>query len=94
MNPITPKNLHRHELIGLSARVVKSSHPGFLGVQGKVVNETQKTLIISCGNKRKIIPKHASVFLFKLPDGVEVEISGEDIIGRPEDRIEKRVRRR
>jgi ribonuclease P protein subunit POP4 len=37
--------------------------------------------------------KDSSVFHFKFPDGTVVEIDGKLLVGRPEDRLKKRVRR-
>jgi len=84
----------QQELIGLDAEVVKSAHPGYVGIAGRVLNETRNTILILHKNKKKIIIKNTSVFHFTMPDGTIVEIDGKTIIARPEDRIKKRVRRR
>ena len=89
----TPAILQQ-ELIGLNAKVVRSSHPGYMGIEGRVLDETRNTILILHKNKKKIIIKKTSVFNFTMPDGTIVEIDGKAIIGRPEDRIKKRVRRR
>ena len=89
----TPAILQQ-ELIGLNAKVVRSSHPGYMDIEGRVVDETRNTILILHKNKKKIIIKNTSVFNFTMPDGTIVEIDGKAIIGRPEDRIKKRVRRR
>ncbi len=41
---ITPQNIFRHELVGLGVEVVKSSHKGFTGIKGEVVDETKNTI--------------------------------------------------
>ncbi len=41
---ITPRNLLKHELIGLLVEVIDSSHKGFVGISGIVVDETMKTI--------------------------------------------------
>jgi len=84
----------QHELIGLNAKIVKSSHPNYVGIEGKVINETRNTIIITHGNKNKTIVKETAVFHFTMPDGTIVEINGKIIVGRPEDRIKKKIRRR
>jgi len=89
----TPAILQQ-ELIGLNAKVVRSSHPSYMGIEGKVLDETRNTILILHKNKKKIIIKNTSVFDFTMPDGTILEIDGKAIIGRPEDRIKKRVRRR
>jgi ribonuclease P protein subunit POP4 len=90
---ITPKNIFRHELIGLPVKVVNSTHEGFIGIKGKVVDETKGTIRIETDNTEKIIPKGAATFHFYLPDGNIVEIKGKIIIARPEDRIKKKFRK-
>jgi len=90
---ITPSIL-QYELIGLNARVVKSVHPNYVGIAGRVIDETCNTFIIQYEKKRKIVAKNAVVFYFTMPDGTVVEIDGKAIVGRPENRIKKRIRRR
>jgi len=90
---VTPA-IVQQELIGLDAKVVRSSHPGYVGVSGRVLDETRNTIMILHENKKKIIIKSTAVFHFTMPDGTIVEIDGKTIIGRPENRIKKRVRRR
>ena len=92
--PLTPKNLVRHELIGLEARVAVSSHKGYVGVSGKVVDETRNMLVILSQEGFKKIPKKTSIFHFNLPDGILVEVEGWRILGRPEDRVKKAPTRR
>jgi ribonuclease P protein subunit POP4 len=89
---VTPA-IVQQELIGLNAKVVRSSHPGYVGIEGKVLNETRNTIVILHEDKKKIIIKNTSVFNFTMPDGTVVEIDGKAIIGRPEDRIKKRIKR-
>ena len=91
---ITPQNIFRHELIGLSVKVVKSPHREFEGIRGKVIDETKNTIKIADekGNE-KVIPKKVVIFHFILPDGRKVEIDGKIIAIRPEDRIKKRYRK-
>jgi len=90
---ITPSIL-QHELIGLNARVVKSVHPNYVGITGRVIDETRNTLVIQYENERKIVAKNAIVLYFTMPDGTVVEIDGKAIVGRPENRIKKKIRRR
>lgn len=90
---VTPA-IVQQELIGLNAKVVRSSHPGYVGIAGRVLDETRNTIIIVHENKKKIIIKSTAVFNFTMPDGTIVEIDGKAIVGRPENRIKKRVRRR
>jgi len=90
---VTPTVLQQ-ELIGLNARVVKSSQLNYVGISGKVVDETRNTLVILSENRKKIVIKNVATFHFTLPDGTIVEIDGKAIVGRPENRVKKRARRR
>jgi len=90
---VTPAIL-QHEFIGLKAKVVESTHPGYVGITGKVIDETRNTLVIRHKDRDKVVVKNTAVFHFTLPDGTVVEIEGKAIIGRPEDRLKKRPRRR
>jgi len=90
---LTPAIL-QSEFIGLDAKVVKSSHPNYVGIKGKVINETRNTIVISHENKEKTIAKNTAVFHFTMPNGTTVEINGKVIVGRPEDRVKKKFRRR
>jgi len=82
------------EFIGLNAKVVKSSNPSYVGISGKVVDETRKTLVIRQRHEDKVIVKEAAVFQFTLPDGTVIEVEGKITLGRPEDRMKKRLKRR
>lgn len=91
---ITPKNIFRHEIVGLPVKVVDSTHEGFIGIKGKVVNETKNTLLIQEEDEtEKMVPKGDATFHFNLPDGTVIEIEGKIIIARPEDRIKKKFRK-
>lgn len=87
MSSIAQYNITRHELIGLQVSIIQSSHTGYVGIRGKVLDETKNTLLISDGVKRRRVPKGLSVFCFTLPDKSVVEIEGYTILGRPVERI-------
>jgi ribonuclease P protein subunit POP4 len=84
----------RHEFIGLKTKVAQSSNPSCEGISGRVLNETQKTFTILHKGKEKVIAKETSVFHFTLPDGSLIEIDGKVLVGRPENRVKKVIRRR
>jgi ribonuclease P protein subunit POP4 len=89
--PITPRNIVRHELIGLKVKIFKSTDPTQKGLSGKVIDETYNTIKIETREgKEKIIPKKNSIFIFTLPDKTKVKIDGKILIARPEDRIKKK----
>jgi ribonuclease P protein subunit POP4 len=93
MNPIAPRNLLRHELIGLEVRVVESTQPSHIGIEGRIINETRNTLTISHRGRDKIIAKETATFNFRLPNGSIVEIEGKNLIKRPEDRVKIRLKK-
>jgi ribonuclease P protein subunit POP4 len=86
-------SLLQHEFIGLEAEIVRSTNPSQVGIRGKVLDETQKTLTILHKNKQKIIAKETSIFHFILLDGTILEVDGKILLGRPEDRVKKQMRR-
>ncbi len=88
----TPSNIIRHELIGLECVVSKASNKGHAGISGKIVDETLKTIIISHKGTNKRIPKQGTVFRIML-DNKEVDVDGDYLIARPEDRIKKKFRK-
>jgi ribonuclease P protein subunit POP4 len=89
---VTP-DIIRYEFIGTEAEVACSAHRGYIGLRGKVIDETRNTFTMLHNGKRKIVVKDSSVFHFMFPDGTVVEIDGKLLVGRPEDRLKKRVRR-
>ncbi len=88
--PITKRNVLRHELIGLEARVVNSSDPNLIGISGTIIDETRNMLVIEQMERPKMVPKANSIFRITLPSGEEVEIEGAKLVARPEERVKKR----
>jgi len=89
---VTP-DIVRQDFMGTEAKVAKSNHSSYVGIQGKVVDETRNTFTILHEGKRKIVAKESAVFHFKFSDGTIVEIDGRLLVGRPGDRIKRRIRR-
>jgi ribonuclease P protein subunit POP4 len=85
---ITPKNIIRHELIGLEVEITNSNDPTLKGLKGQIVDETKNTLTIEVGGKRKTVPKGICTFRFAL-ESERVEVSGKVLVKRPEDRIKR-----
>ena len=88
---ITPYNILRHELSGLEARVVASTHAGYK-VAGVIVGETRNTLTIKTKDKKVKVPKDCVTLELSLPDGAIVQVEGRLLVARPEDRIKKKHR--
>ena len=85
---ITPNNLIHHELIGLDVVVSASLNPLSIGIQGKVIDETQQTITIQTKKGNKKILKRLAIFVFKVKDK-KVEVNGSVIAKRPWERISK-----
>ena len=81
------------EFIGLEASVAKCSNSSVVGMKGQVVDETRNTFTLSCNSERTVVIKDTAVFDFTLSNGTVVEIDGKIMMGRPEDRLKKRIRR-
>ncbi|MEC8978567.1 MAG: ribonuclease P protein subunit [Candidatus Thermoplasmatota archaeon] len=64
-------------------RVVSSSDPSLEGLEGCVLNETRRTVIVQKGEQEVCLPK--SVIRFSI-DGSET-IDGRSVCQRPENRI-------
>ncbi len=93
MSPISPRNILRHELIGLEAGVVRSRNLSHRAVKGFIIDESMKTLVIEQDGESKRIPKRDATFIIKLPSGL-VEVEGAALYGRPQDRVKKKIKRR
>jgi ribonuclease P protein subunit POP4 len=89
---VTP-DIVRGELIGTECRVDRSRHADYIGVSGKVVDESKNTFKIMQARKVKNIVKESAVFRFKFEDGTVVEIDGKLLVGKSEDRLKKSVKR-
>ncbi len=87
---ITKRNVLRHELIGLKARVTNSSDPTLFGIHGTIIDETRNMLVIEQAGETKTLPKASSKFMFTLSGGEEVKVEGAKLVGRPEERVRRR----
>ncbi|MBI4010343.1 MAG: ribonuclease P protein component 1 [Candidatus Aenigmarchaeota archaeon] len=89
--PITPQNLVRHELISLPVKISKSTDLTQKGLSGKVIDETYNTIKIEAKDgKEKTVIKGNCVFVFTLPNKTKVQVDGNLLVSRPEDRIKKK----
>jgi len=89
---VTP-DIIRGEFIGTEGKIAKSQHSSYIGLSGKIINETKNTFtLLNAGNAKSII-KDSTVFHFKFSDGTIAEIDGKLLVGRPEDRLKKSIKR-
>ena len=89
---VTP-DIIRGEFIGAEGKIIKSRHSDYVGISGEVINETKNTFTILHAGKAKSVIKDSAVFHFKFSDGTIVEIDGKLLVGRPEARLKKSVKR-
>jgi len=89
---VTP-TIVQHEFIGLKAKVAQCLNSSCKGIKGTIVDETRNTFVMLQDDKKKTIIKDQAVFHFTFPDGTIVEIDGKALVGRPEERLKKRIRR-
>lgn len=94
---ITANNLVYHEFIGLNVNVSSSTDKS-LNLNGMVIDETKNTIRVEIKNadgdyEEKLVPKLNSIFQFTLPSNEIVEIEGNILSIRPEDRIKKRFKK-
>ncbi|MBD3263082.1 ribonuclease P protein subunit [Candidatus Woesearchaeota archaeon] len=91
--PITPKNVVRHELIGLTAEIIRARNQKNISIRGKVVDETYKTLVIKTKDSEKRIFKSQVTLKLTLLSKKKVEVAGKLLVARPWDRIKKKQKR-
>jgi len=96
---VTPETLPRHELVGLHARVVESTDPSRVGIEGEVVRETMRTLVFSEEPRSsdassegrspsdtsgvKQVPKRGAKFEFRLTDEAAASAKGAGTASQP-----------
>ncbi len=88
----TPKNILMHEFIGLQCKIVGSKNRYNVGIEGNIIDENMKTITLRTNKNRKVIAKEGTTFRLHLDDK-KVDIDGNLIVARPEDRIKKRFRK-
>ena len=83
---ITPENLVFHEIIGMQTTISKSSNDSFIGLEGKIIDETQSMFYIKTNDGTKIIPKKQNTWQFHLQDQ-KITLAGSKLNRRSEDRL-------
>lgn len=81
------------EFIGTWAKIAESTNSYCKGISGRVIDETRNTLTIVHRGKSGIFSKRDNIFHFTFPDKTTVAIEGSLLMGRPEDRLKKHIRR-
>ncbi len=84
---LDPREIAKHELIGLEVEIVESKNKNLIGVKGKIIDETKNMITIEGDKTRKIMK---SQVMMKMNIGNrKYEVDGRILVGRPEDRIKK-----
>lgn len=89
---VTP-DIIQYEFIGTEGNVVESIHEDYVGLGGEVIGETKNTFTFRSEGKAKRVLKESAVFNFRFGDGTVVQINGKLLVGRPEDRLKKSIKR-
>ena len=85
---IKKDNIHKHELIGLRVKIQNSNDPSYIGIEGKIIDESKNTFKIEIRDSEKIIPKDGTTLSARIANQ-EVAIDASKLRFRPEDRIKK-----
>ena len=89
---VTP-DIIREEFIGTNAQITSSPHSDYKNLKGQVIGETRNTFTINQSGQTKQMVKDQAIFQFQFSDGTVVEIDGKLLMGKPEDRLKKQVKR-
>ncbi len=83
---ISKTNILMHELIGLNACITNSFDQNKIGLKGKIIDESRNTFSFETRQGIKVIPKKEVCIEFDLNEE-KIEVEGEKLLFRPEDRI-------
>ena len=90
---ITKRNIHKHELIGMTATVKSARDRSHIKMRGTIVDETKNTLTLEVAGTEKMLPKKGTVLTIDIKEG-SVNVDCGKLMYRPEDRIKKLSSRR
>ncbi|ABU81774.1 ribonuclease P protein component 1 [Ignicoccus hospitalis] len=85
----TPKNVIYHNLVGLRVEVLAHPDPSMKGLKGRIIDESKSFLTIEKDNGELVKVQKLGTFVLVLPSGRKVEVRGELLRGRPEERLKK-----
>lgn len=80
------KEFERHEIVGLTCKVIDAENKNLIGLQGKIIDETRNTIIIQTKDKTKVLLKEQVTLEFTNNDQ-KITINGKKLLKRPEERI-------
>ena len=76
------------ELIGLSIRITSSTDPLNQGIEGKIIDETKNTVVLSIGDVKRSFEKKSIIFE-TTTNNRKITVDGSLLIGRPHERLKK-----
>ena len=91
------EELMKHELIGLQLEVISSKNMSLIGLKGKIIDETKNTITVQAKNQKdpedkkiqkKVLLKNSIKMVITFKSN-KIEIDGQDLMLRPEDRIKR-----
>ena len=85
------RDLIRQEFIGRYAEVTEAKNKCLIGVKGKIVDETKNMLTIATQHGEKKLIKDQIVLNVHF-NGKIYRIEGKYLIGRPEERLKKKIK--
>jgi ribonuclease P protein subunit POP4 len=85
----TQENITKHELIGLQARIINARNSANIGIIGKIVDETNHTIVLEQANTEKRVFKKCVELELDVAGDV-LKVNGAHLDGRPWDRIKKK----
>ncbi|MGM0509993.1 MAG: ribonuclease P protein component 1 [Thermoplasmatota archaeon] len=80
-------SMYAHELIGTRVEVTDAPHKGYIGIEGKVVDETKNTISLENGDVKQI-PKKGATFKVQIKN-YDALIKGNRLAHRPHERIKR-----
>ena len=87
---ITSENIALHEFIGQETEIVDSSSKEFIGLNGKIIDETKSMFTIETNSGIKKIPKAHNKWKFTIQNQ-DVILFGESLCKRPYDRVRMKI---
>jgi len=83
-------SIYQHELIGMYMEVIEARDPTYVGVRGRIVDETKNTIVVRVGGREKRLIKKIMKFRV-IEDETQRSfiVDGKKICFRPWDRIKK-----
>jgi len=79
-------------LVGLSAEVADAADPTVIGKSGVIAAETRDTITLKSRERKITVAKKDATLSIHTESGLKLLVNGSLLLGRPEDRIKKRVR--